>query len=144
RAGHIASTDRSNWIKQLQRCRANTYAILLGTNDMAQNISLSDFERDIKEVISRIKEVKPLSSIILIAPSGNKYDGSKNNTMADFSDALLKISKELEISYVSLYRTLGDFVTTNANGLMYSDGVHPNRDGGYAISNVIYDRLLRI
>lgn len=144
RAGHIASTNRSNWVKQLQRCKANTYAILLGTNDMAQNITLSDFERDIKEVISRIKEAKPLSSIILIAPSGNKYDGSRNNTMADFSDVLLKISKELEISYVSLYRTLGDFTTTNANGLMYSDGVHPNRDGGYAISNVIYDRLLRI
>ena len=144
RAGHIASTDRSNWIKQLQRCRANTYAILLGTNDMAQNITLSDFERDIKEVVSRVKEAKPLSSIILIAPSGNKYDGSRNNTMLDFSDVLLKISKDLEISYVSLYRTLGDFATTNANGLMYSDGVHPNRDGGYAISNVIYDRLLRI
>lgn len=144
RAGHIASTDRENWIKQAKRCRANTYAILLGTNDMAQNISLSDFERDIREVVSRVKEAKPLSSIILIAPSGNKYDGSRNNTMADFSDILLKISKELEIAHVSLYRALGDFETTNANGLMYSDGVHPNRDGGFAISNVVYDRLLRI
>lgn len=144
RAGHIASTDRSNWVKQLQRCRANTYAILLGTNDMAQNISLTDFEKDIKEVVSRIKEAKPSSSIILIAPSGNKYDGTRNNTMVDFSNTLLKISKDLEIAHISLYRILGDFKTTNDNGLMYSDGVHPNRDGGYAISNVIYDRLFRI
>lgn len=144
RAGHIASTDRTNWIKQLKRCRANTFVILLGTNDMAQNITITDYERDMKEIVSRIKEAKPLSSIILIAPSGNKYDFARNNTMEDFSNTLLKISKDLKIAHISLYRTLGDFLTTNANGLMFSDGVHPNRDGGYAISNVVYDRLLRI
>ncbi|MDU0480638.1 SGNH/GDSL hydrolase family protein [Staphylococcus chromogenes] len=144
RAGHIASTDRANWIKQLQRCRANTFGILLGTNEMAQNVSVSQYESDMKEVISRIKEAKPRASIFLIAPSGNKYDGQQSFTIGDYSDVQLKIAKELNLAHVSLYRNLGDFATTNANGLMYTDGVHPNKDGGYAICNVVYDRLLRL
>ncbi|MDU0479933.1 SGNH/GDSL hydrolase family protein [Staphylococcus chromogenes] len=144
RAGHIASTDRANWIKQLQRCRANTFGILLGTNEMAQNVSTTQYESDLKEVINRIKEAKPRASVFLIAPSGNKYDGQQTHTIGDYSDVQLKIAKELNLAHVSLYRNLGDYAMTNANGLMYSDGVHPNKLGGYAISNVIYDRLLRL
>lgn len=143
RASHIASTDRDNWIKQLKRCRANTFAILLGTNDMVGNIKISDYERDMKEIISRIKTAKPYADIILIAPSGNKYTTTLNR-IEDYGNNQLKIAKELNLAHVSLYRTLGDFETTNTNGLMYSDGIHPNKDGGYAISNVVYDRLLRI
>lgn len=143
RASHIASTDRDNWIKQVSRCRANTFAILLGTNDMVGNIKISDYERDMKEIISRIKTAKPYSDIILIAPSGNKYTTTLNR-IEDYGDSQLKIAKELNLAHVSLFRNLGDFETTNANGLMYTDGVHPNRDGGYAIANVIYDRLLRL
>lgn len=144
KASHIASTDRTNWVKQLKRCKANTFGILLGTNDMAQNVPIADYERDMKEVISRIKEAKPLASIFLIAPSGNKYDNTVLHTIENYSDRQYKIAKELNIAHVSLFRTLGDFATTNANGLMYSDGVHPNKNGGYAISNIIYDRLLRL
>ena len=64
--------------------------------------------------------------------------------MSEYSNALHRIAKELDIGFISLYRALGDFNTTNSNGLMYKDGVHPNKNGGYAISNVVYDRLLRI
>lgn len=143
-AKHYIDVDRTNYINQLKRCRANTFGILLGTNDMAQSVSLSDYESQMKELIGRIKEAKPNASIFLIAPSGNKHDGTKLNTIEDYSDTQLKIAKDLQLGHVSLVRALGNFATTNANGLMYSDGVHPNRDGGYAISNVIYDRLLRI
>ncbi|RIM01368.1 DUF2479 domain-containing protein [Staphylococcus chromogenes] len=143
-AKHYIDVDRTNYINQLKRCRANTFGILLGTNDMAQSVSLSDYESQMKELIGRIKEAKPNASILLIAPSGNKYDGTKLNTIEDYSDTQLKIAKDLQLAHVSLVRALGNFATTNANGLMYSDGVHPNRDGGYAISNVIYDRLLRL
>ncbi|TJY14079.1 DUF2479 domain-containing protein [Staphylococcus chromogenes] len=143
-AKHYVDVDRTNYINQLKRCRANTFGILLGTNDMAQSVSLSDYESQMKELIGRIKEAKPNASIFLIAPSGNKYDGTKLNTIEDYSDTQLKIAKDLQLGHVSLVRALGNFATTNANGLMYSDGVHPNRDGGYAISNVIYDRLLRL
>ncbi|WP_194752412.1 SGNH/GDSL hydrolase family protein [Staphylococcus chromogenes] len=144
RAGHIASTDRANWIKQLQRCRANTFGIFLGTNEMAQNVSVDQYETDMKEVIRRIKEAKPRASIFLIAPSGNKYDGQQSHEISEYSDRQLNIAKELNLGHVSLYRNLGDYAMTNANGLMYSDGVHPNKLGGYAISNVVYDRLLRL
>ncbi|UXU58990.1 SGNH/GDSL hydrolase family protein [Staphylococcus agnetis] len=144
KASHIVSTDRANWVKQLQRCRANTFGILLGTNDMAQNVPIADYKRDMKEIISRIKEAKPYASIFLIGPSGNKYDGLQLHSLAEYSDAQYSIAKELDLAHVSLYYNLGDYKTTNANGLMYSDGVHPNKLGGYAISNVIYDRLLRL
>lgn len=144
RGGHMTSTDRTNYVKQLKRCRANTFGILLGTNEMAQNIPIATYENDLKEIISRIREAKPLASIFLIAPSGNKYDNLQTHTIQEYSDTQLKVAKELNVAHVSLYRYLGDFVTTNANGLMYSDGVHPNKFGGNAIANVVYDRLLRI
>ncbi|AAX91342.1 neck protein [Staphylococcus phage EW] len=143
-AKNYIDVDRANYINQLKRCRANTFGILLGTNDMAQSISLIDHENQMKELIGRIKEAKPNASIFLIAPSGNKHEGTKLNTMEDFSDVQLKIAKDLQLGHVSLVRALGNFSTTNANGLMYSDGVHPNKIGGYAIANVIYDRLLRL
>ncbi|UZW89865.1 BppU family phage baseplate upper protein [Staphylococcus lugdunensis] len=144
KGSQMVATDRDNYIKQLKRCRANTFGILLGTNEMTQNVPVSNYESDLKEIISRIKEAKPLASVILIAPSGNKYDGKQLQTMEDYSNAQLRVAKDLNIAHISLYRCLGDFATTNANGLMYTDGVHPNANGGYAISNVIYDRLLRI
>lgn len=143
RASHMASTDRANYIKQLGRCKANTFGILLGTNDMAGSVPIADYERDMKEVISRIKTAKPNASIFLIAPSGNNKTGTLHS-IEDYSNKQCDIAKEMKLGHVSLYRNLGDFATTNANGLMFSDGVHPNKIGGYAISNVIYDRLLRI
>ncbi len=84
------------------------------------------------------------ASIFLIAPSGNKYDGLQLHTIGEYSDKQLSMAKELNLAHVSLYRNLGDYAMTNANGLMYTDGVHPNKYGGYAISNVVYDRLLRL
>ncbi|WP_261008469.1 SGNH/GDSL hydrolase family protein [Staphylococcus haemolyticus] len=144
RGGHMTSTDRDNYIKQLKRCRANTFGILLGTNEMAQNIPVSTYINDLKEIVSRIREAKPLASIFLIAPSGNKYDGKQLHTIEDYSNAQLNVAKDLNLGHVSLYRNLGDYATTNANGLMYTDGVHPNKDGGYAICNVVYNRLLRL
>lgn len=143
-ANNFIEVDRDNYVTQLKRCPANTFGILLGTNDMAQNVSLTAYESQMKELISRIREAKPSASIFLIAPSGNTYDGTKLNTIEDYSDTQLKIAKELQVGHVSLVRALGNFSTTNANGLMYSDGVHPNKIGGYAIANVIYDRLLRL
>ncbi|WP_053027778.1 SGNH/GDSL hydrolase family protein [Staphylococcus haemolyticus] len=144
RGGHMTSTDRANYVKQLKRCRANTFGILLGTNEMAQNIPISTYINDLKEIVSRIREAKPLASIFLIAPSGNKYDGKQLHTIEDYSNAQLNVAKDLNLGHVSLYRNLGDYATTNANGLMYTDGVHPNKDGGYAICNVVYNRLLRL
>ncbi|WP_339117602.1 SGNH/GDSL hydrolase family protein, partial [Staphylococcus haemolyticus] len=144
RGGHMTSTDRDNYIKQLKRSRANTFGILLGTNEMAQNIPVSTYINDLKEIVSRIREAKPLASIFLIAPSGNKYDGKQLHTIEDYSNAQLNVAKDLNLGHVSLYRNLGDYATTNANGLMYTDGVHPNKDGGYAICNVVYNRLLRL
>ena len=144
RGGHMTSTDRANYVKQLKRCKANTFGILLGTNEMAQNIPVATYEKDLKEIISRIREAKPLASIFLIAPSGNTYDNKKLHTIEEYSNTQLKVAKELNIGHVSLYRNLGDFAMTNANGLMYTDGVHPNKEGGYAISNIVYDRLLRL
>lgn len=144
RGGHMTSTDRANYVKQLKRCRANTFGILLGTNEMAQNIPVSTYINDLKEIVSRIREAKPLASIFLIAPSGNKYDGKQLHTIEDYSNAQLSVAKDLNLGHVSLYRNLGDYAITNANGLMYTDGVHPNKDGGYAISNLVYSRLLRL
>lgn len=142
-AKNYVEVDRTNYINQLKRCRANTFMILLGTNDMAQSVPLETYKTQMREFIDRIKTAKPNASIILIAPSGNNLTG-KLHTMAEISDAQYSLSKELNIAYVSLYRALGDFAMTNANGLMYSDGVHPNANGGYAISSVVYDRLLRL
>ena len=144
KGSHMTATDRDNYIKQIKRCRANTFGILLGTNDMSANVPIEDYKKDLKEIISRIRTAKPLASIFLVAPSGNQYDGNKLHTMEDYSNAQLQLAKELNIAHVSLYRNLGDFNTTNSNGLMYKDGVHPNENGGFAISNVVYDRLLRL
>ncbi|AMG64689.1 MULTISPECIES: SGNH/GDSL hydrolase family protein [Staphylococcus] len=143
KSSQIVATDRDNWFKQIKRCNANTFGILLGTNDMAASMTITDFEKNMKEIVSRIKEGKPLASVFLISPSGNNVQNTALG-MSEYSNALYRIAKDLDIGFISLYRALGDFNTTNSNGLMYKDGVHPNKNGGYAISNVIYDRLLRI
>ncbi|MCH8657752.1 BppU family phage baseplate upper protein [Staphylococcus lugdunensis] len=143
KSSQIVATDRDNWFKQIKRCNANTFGILLGTNDMAASMTITDFEKNMKEIVSRIKEGKPLASVFLISPSGNNVQNTALG-MSEYSNALHRVAKDLDIGFISLYRALGDFNTTNSNGLMYKDGVHPNKNGGYAISNVVYDRLLRI
>lgn len=143
KSSQIVATDRDNWVKQIKRCNANTFGILLGTNDMVASMTITDFEKNMKEIVSRIKEGKPLASVFLISPSGNNVQNTALG-MSEYSNALYRIAKDLDIGFISLYRALGDFNTTNSNGLMYKDGVHPNKNGGYAISNVVYDRLLRI
>ncbi|WP_105995780.1 BppU family phage baseplate upper protein [Staphylococcus agnetis] len=144
KGSQMSATDRDNYVKQLRRCPANTFGILLGTNEMAQNVSVDQYESDLREIVSRIKEAKPSSSVILIAPSGNKYDGKQLHTMDEYSDAQLRIAKDLNLAHISLFRCLGDYSITNENGLMNADGVHPSANGGYAIANVIYDRLLKL
>lgn len=143
KASHMASTNRDNYIKQISRCKANTYGILLGTNDMSQNSTPEQHKADLAEVVSRIREGNSKADIFLIMPSGNNLTG-RQFKMSEYRDVQYQLATELELGFVSLLDILGDFETTNANGLMLGDGIHPNENGGYAISNVVYDRLLRL
>ncbi|WP_210130222.1 SGNH/GDSL hydrolase family protein [Staphylococcus sp. GDX8P54P] len=143
KAKHIESTDRDNYIKQLKRCRANTFGVLLGTNDMAQNISPEEHKKSMQEVIERIKTAKPYASIFLITPSGNNLSNTQYS-MKEYAKVQIELAKDNNLGYISLLECLGDFNITNANELMFKDGIHPNASGGFAISNLVYDRLLRI
>lgn len=143
KAAHMVSTNRANYIKQISRCKANTYGILLGTNDMSQNSTPEQHKADLREVIDRIKTGNPKADIILIAPSGNNLTG-RQFKMSEYRDVQYELATELGITFISLLDILGDFKTTNENGLMLGDGIHPNENGGFAISNVVYDRLLRL
>ena len=142
KASDYTKVDRANWVSQFAKTNISTAGILLGTNDMSANVALDTFKSQITEIIGRIKEAKPLSDVILIAPSGNNLIG-RLHTMKEYSDALFEVAKSENVAFVSLYDNLGSYEEANARGL-YGDGVHPNVQGGYVISNVVYDRLLRV
>lgn len=143
KASHMASTNRDNYIKQIGRCKANTYGILLGTNDMSQNSTPKQHKADLAEVVDRIRKGNAKANIFLITPSGNNLTG-RQFKMSEYRDVQYQLATELGLGYISLLDILGDYATTNANGLMLGDGIHPNENGGYAICNTVYDRLLRL
>lgn len=143
KASDIVTSDRANWITQFAKMNVQTANIMLGTNDMSANVELTDFKNQIKEIVSRVREGKPGIDVTLCSPSGNNLTGKKY-TMKEYDTAIREVAQELNCAFLSLYDNLGDYATANANGIMQSDGVHPNELGGFVIANTYYDRLLRI
>lgn len=140
-AGDFAGIDRSHFIAELKKTNVKSIGILLGTNDMAQNVGIDSFKENISEIVSRIKSTNSLLDVFLIAPSGNNL--SRSYTMKEYDEAMYDLSLEHNISYVSLYKNMGTYEEQNARGL-FEDDVHPNTDGGYIIGNIVYDRLFKI
>ncbi|MGK0554466.1 SGNH/GDSL hydrolase family protein [Macrococcus capreoli] len=143
KASDIVASDRTNWIEQFAKLNVQYANIMFGTNDMSANVPLDTFKSQLKEIISRVREAKPGIDVTLCSPSGNNLTG-KTYTMKDYDIATRQVAEEVNCAFVSLYDNLGDFATANANGLMQSDGIHPNEIGGFVIANTYYDRLLRI
>lgn len=140
-SGQAVSVNRTNWVNQLSELNPHAVGILLGTNDMAQDVTIEAFETNIIELIRRVREALPLGDVFLIAPSDN--GATQLNTMEEYSEALKRVATSEMVAFVDLYVNVGSYADANARGL-YEDQFHPNTQGGYLIGNVIHDRLLRV
>jgi lysophospholipase L1-like esterase len=101
--------------------------ILVGINDLTENISIESIVDNYNQIISRIRNISPITKVYIqsILPINNKfYKGiATNQTIKDLNAKLQSISNEKQLTYIDLF---SHFI--NSEGSMdekYSnDGLH--------------------
>ena len=126
--------------------------ILIGTNDLGNEISNDTILSNIEKIINNIKKNRPYAEIYLqsIYPVNdsnrdivNSYvsDGNRNNeVICKVNEKLKELAKDKEIEYIDVYSKLVD--NNNLLDIKYtSDGLHISSDGYELITNILMEYL---
>lgn len=127
-ARQAVAVDRQMWVDALAGLDPEVFCVLLGTNDFARDVEPDDFKVDIAELVSRVREAKPSTEIMLMSPSDNGLS-SRDYELSDYRDVLVELCIELDLRFMDFKEVLGDYETANGLGL-YADAIHPNAEGG--------------
>lgn len=126
--------------------------ILIGTNDLGLNgHNVDDIYNNIKEIVSNIKENRPLAEIYIesIYPTGDLNDDNVNydalkyrdsDDVKELNDKLKEYCKDEKLTYIDLYDKLIDD-EEHLNSDYTSDGLHINDDAYEIITNELIKYL---
>ena len=125
--------------------------VLMGTNDFGVDVPLDQYEKDLENLITILKEKFPHSRIIFMTPLYRDYFGDKGyimkgminnngNVLYDYCDLIKKKSKENGIEVVELSE---DEYFNKDNLEEYTvDGLHPNSKGNRLIAYKLYEAFI--
>lgn len=110
--------------------------LLIGTNDIQEEVSEEDIVNNIKEIISSIKANRPYAEIYLesIYPVDEDKEASRDRTnevIMDINDQLEKYCRDEDITYINLFDLLVDPDQEEAEirDEYSDDGLHLTEEG---------------
>jgi lysophospholipase L1-like esterase len=129
------AVDETAWEEAITNLAPDVIVILLGTNDMAQNVTTADYADRMDTLIARIAAADPTIDILLVSPSENGL--SRLHSMAQYRDVLQAYAHEQTRAYIDLWRVFGAYLDASGVSLvdrdMYGDSTHPGLRGGLLI-----------
>jgi acyl-CoA thioesterase I len=110
--------------------------IMLGTNDARQDnyAQINNFVTDYETIINRIQTLNNNAQIFLVKPPpifNNTLDLNGTNFAEGVIPRIEQVANAMKLPIIDVYTSL-----LNHNEY-FSDGVHPDSEGGQAIANVI-------
>jgi lysophospholipase L1-like esterase len=118
--------------------QASVITILIGTNDVKENTTLTDFRIALNQIFIKAKLLNNKHVIVFHIPAFHEgimypYKHEMNNTIFDFNKAIAEIAAQHQIRCFEFKHTIEHFV----------DGVHLNHNGNENFANQISAYILK-
>lgn len=153
-AGLLASAmSASHWAEQLQHRKPNLVILNYGTNESqyATPEQLERYDKDLREVVRRVREALPGVSILIVSPMdrGQMAPGGKVITKPSIPlivDLQRRVALETNCAFFNTYTAMGGEGTMAKwaalpKRLVRSDLTHPTAEGAEMVGRLIYEAL---
>jgi lysophospholipase L1-like esterase len=153
-AGLLVSTmNQAHWMEQLQHRKPNLVIINYGTNESqyATPEQLERYDKDLREVVRRVREALPGISIMIVSPMdrGQMAPGGKIITKPSIPmivDLQRRVALETNCAFFNTYAAMGGDGTMAKwaalpKRLVRSDLTHPTAEGAEIVGRLIYEAL---
>lgn len=133
--GETSATGRSRVEWVLERQRVDVFVLELGANDGLRGIPTVETHRNLKAIISTVRQIHPEAAIIvagmMVPPNmGPEYS-------ADFQAVFPRIAKEENVHLIPFL--LED--VAGESDLNLPDGIHPNAEGQRIVAETVWKVL---
>lgn len=132
--GSTTAEALQSQIKSVIKNKPDFVSIMLGTNDIVQDVSLENFEKNLREIIRLTQEnLLNKNNILLVSIpdiSSTNY-GSLNevehDAIAKFNVVIKKIAEEKHLMFSDIGMCYNKII--NETGAISADGIHPSSLG---------------
>lgn len=117
--------------------------VILGTNDLIQNISKADFKSGIQAMVAAYHEGSPNCSVLLVNPTRSQ-NATDLGLIQQYGEAMIELTKTMDnVEFLNLNSYMPPRIVTEPLGL-WSDAVHLTDDGGRFVTGLLMKYLLRV
>jgi lysophospholipase L1-like esterase len=155
-AGLLATAmSEGHWAEQLRHRNPNLVVINYGTNESqyASDDQMARYEKDLREVIRRVRVALPSVSILVISPMdrGKRAPGGKIVTMPSIPKIVemqRRVALEENVAFFNTFQAMGGEGTMakwaagkGKNHLVGGDLTHPTAEGAEVVGRLIYEGI---
>jgi lysophospholipase L1-like esterase len=155
-AGLLATAmNPDHWAQQLQHRNPNLVIINYGTNESqyASDDQMERYDKDLREVIRRVRAALPNVSILLVSPMdrGKRAGGGKIITMPSIPKIVemqQRVAREENCAFFNTFEAMGGDGTmakwaagTGKNHLVGGDLTHPTAEGSEIVGRLIFEAI---
>ena len=155
-AGMLATAmNEEHWKQQLQHRRPDLVVINYGTNESqyATPAQMERYERELREVIRRVREALPTASILILSPMdrGQHAPGGRiitKPTIPMIVEMQRRVALDTGCAFFNTFSAMGGegtmakwYAGTGRKHLVNTDLTHPTAQGAEIVGRLIYEAL---
>ena len=151
----VSAMNEAHWAEQLRHRNPNLVIINYGTNESqyASADQMQRYEKDLREVIRRVRVALPNVSILVVSPMdrGKRVPGGKIVTLPSIPmivEMQRRVALEENCAFFNTFQAMGGSGTmakwaagTGKNHLVGGDLTHPTSEGAEIVGSLIYEAL---
>src|SRR5215813_1926106 len=154
-AGLLATAmNEQHWTEQLQHRHPNLVVLNYGTNESeyASDDQMQRYERELKEVVRRVRTALPTASILIVSPMdrGKRAPGGRVVTLPSIPKIVemqRRVALETQCAFMNMFEAMGGEGTMarwheGRKHLVGGDLTHPNGDGAQTVGTLLYMALM--
>ena len=154
-AGLLARVmNESHWAEQLQHRQPDLLILNYGTNESeyASDEQMTRYERDLREVVRRMRAALPTVSILIVSPMdrGKHAAGGRVITLDSIPKIVEmqhRVARDLGCGFLNLFAAMGGEGTMarwheGRHHLVGGDLTHPTADGAITVGVLIYNAIV--
>lgn len=144
-SGDMATECINRFQEEVINLNPDLIAILIGTNDLNNNISVTNIINNIQKLIVEAQKTKAEIIICSLLPVNSKIAnaGRPVSSILEINKLLFEICKKKGLEFVNFHEPLLD-KDGFFNKQFSDDGLHPNKKGYFAMSGIILPYIINL
>lgn len=151
----VSAMAEGHWVEQLSHRNPNMVIINYGTNESeyASANQMQKYEKDLHEVIRRVREALPKVAILVVSPMdrGKRVPGGKiitNPAIPMIVEMQRRVAMEENCAFFNMYQAMGGegtmakwYAGTGKNHLVGGDLTHPTAEGSEIVGSLLFEAI---